>query len=360
AAVATPMDADGRVTVWVSSQHPHWAKRVVAEYLKIPESDVHIIAMPGGGCFGGKINNPVSREAAKLAGMVKAPVKMIYSRKDQFQLGSHFKASVIIDITIGVSADGRIIARKLDSYQDQAEGALDTYVIPNALTRAYKANWPFIRSISRGTSYVQTCFAIESNMDMVAHRLGIDPFEFRRINVLFPAYLTLIDACAEMIGYGGTLNPDEGIGMGIVKHGGAQLGVIAAKVFVDRITGKIKVKHICVAFDIGPVINRKTAIVGIRGGVAWGIGYALSEEVKLNGHRTETGYFSQYKIARFSDMPPIDIQFFDGHHTGNVRGCGEMPVVPTIGAIANAVYSAVGIRFYATPITPKRVKQALG
>lgn len=360
AAVATPMDADGRVTVWVSSQHPHLARERVVNYLKMSPSDVHIIAMPVGGGFGGKIGNVVTREAAKLAGIVNAPVKLIYSRRDQFQLESFFKAAVVIDITTGVSADGRIVARKLDSYQDDAEGTTETYVIPHVLTRAYLAPWPFGRCVSRGTSYVQTCFAIESHMDMVAHRLGIDPFEFRRINVQYPAYLTLIDACAEMIGYGGALNTDEGIGMGLVRHGGAQLGVIAAKVAVDRVTGKINVKHVCVAFDIGPVINRRTATVGIRGGVAWGIGYALSEEIKLNGHRTETRYFSQYKIARFSDMPPIDIQFFDNHHPRSVRGCGEIPVIPTIGAIANAVYNAVGVRFYSTPMTPERVKQALG
>lgn len=358
-AVATPMGADGRVTVWVSSQHPHLDRERVFNYLQMEPSNVHVIAMPVGGGFGGKIASTVSRDAAKLAGIVNAPVKLIYSRRNQFQLISFFKAAVVIDITTGVSTDGRIIARKLDSFQDEAEGTTETYVIPNVLTKAYKAPWPFDRCACRGTSYVQTCFAIESHMDMVAHRLGMDPFEFRRINVQYPAYLNLIDACAEMIGYSGTLNTDEGIGMGLVRHGGAQLGVIAAKVAVDRNSGKITVKHVCVAFDIGPVINRRTATVTIRGGVAWGIGYALSEEIKLDGHHTETGYFSQYKIARFSDMPPIDIQFFDNHHISSVRGCGEMPVIPTIGAIANAVYNAVGVRFYSTPMTPDRVKQEL-
>jgi len=360
AAVATPIGPDGRITVWVSSQYPYLDRERVFKYLRMEPSDVHVIAMPVGGGFGGKIGNLSGREAAKLAGMVNAPVKLIYSRRNQFQLISFFKAAVVIDITTGVSADGRIIARKIDSFQDETDGTTETYVIPNVLTRVYMAPWPFGRCASRGTSYVQTCFAIESHMDMVAHRLGMDPFEFRRKNVQYPAFLNLIDACAEMIGYGGALNTDEGIGMGLVRHGGAQLGVIAAKVAVDRNSGKITVKHVCVAFDIGPVISRRTATVTIRGGVAWGIGYALSEEIKLDGHHTETGYFSQYKIARFSDMPPIDIQFFDDHHIGSVRGCGEMPVIPTIGAIANAVYNAVGVRFYSTPMTPDRVKQALG
>jgi isoquinoline 1-oxidoreductase len=361
AAVATPMDAESKVTVWVSSQYPHKAREMSARYLKIPESNVHVIAMPVGGAFGGKIANPVSKEAASLATLVNAPVKLIYSRTDQFQLRSLFKAACIIDVTTGVSADGRMIARKIDCYQDVADGTTETYQIPNVLTSAYKAKWPFGRASSRGTSFVQTCFATESHVDMVAHGLGMDPLEFRRKNVRYPAYINLIDACAEMIGYGShPLNTDEGIGMAIVNHGGAQLGAIAAKVAVDRDSGKVKLIHICVAIDVGPIINRRTATVGIRGGVAWGIGYALSEEIMLNGHSTQTEFLSQYKIPRFSDMPPIDIRFFDNHHPGSVRGCGEMPVIPTIGAIVNAVYNAVGVRFYSTPLTPEQVKEALG
>ncbi len=362
AAVAIPEDADGRVTVWVSSQYPYQARKIIADYLDKPQSEVRVIAMPVGGGFGGKIDNPVTMEAAVLAGLAQAPIKLIYSRKNQFQLSSMFKAACIIDVTTGVSADGMMMARKIDSYQDLAEGSTCTYAIPNVMTRAYAADWPFGRAATRGTSYVQTCFATESHVDMVADRLGMDPLDFRRKNVQYPAFVDLIDKCAEMIGYGRSqLGSDEGIGMAIVKHGGAQLGAVAAKVVVDRGTGKIKVKQVCVAFDIGIVVSRNTAIVGIQGGVAWGIGFALSEEVKLNGHSTETEYLSEYRIPRFSDMPPIEIAFLDNHcPPGTVRGCGEMPVIPTIGAIANAVYNAIGIRFYSTPITPEKVKQALG
>jgi CO/xanthine dehydrogenase Mo-binding subunit len=165
-----------------------------------------------------------------------------------------------------------------------------------------------------------------------------------------------------MIGYDkNQLEMDEGIGLGIVLHGGCQLGAIAAKVAVNRITGQVKVKHVCCAFDIGTVINLPMATVGIRGGVAWGIGHTLSEEVKLNGHGPETVRLSQYHYARFSHMPTINIAFRNCHTPGSrPRGCGEIPVIPTMGAIANAIYNAIGIRFYSLPITPEKVKKALG
>lgn len=357
------IEGDGNVTVWASTQHSHKARELVADYLKIPMSNVRVIGIPAGGAFGGKQANPVNREAAKLASLVNAPVKLVYSRKDQFQIRSFFKAACIIDVMSGVSSDGKILARKVDSYQDVGDGTKLTYDIPHVLVKAYRdPNWPVGLAATRGTSYVQTCFATESHIDMLAHKLGIDPLEFRRKNVQLKAFVNLIDTCAEMIGYGkNELEEDEGIGLAIVLHGGAQLGAIAVKVAVNRDTGKINVKQVCAAFDIGTVINHNTATVGIRGGIGWGISFALQEEIKLNGHSTQTEYFGHYKIARFSDMPPIDITFLDNHQPGGPpRGCGEMPVIPTIGAIANAVYNAVGVRFYSTPLTPGKVKKALG
>jgi CO/xanthine dehydrogenase Mo-binding subunit len=361
-AVAQFANGSDNVTVWASTQHSHKARELVADMLKIPMANVRIIGMPAGGAFGGKQANPVNKEAAKLAELAGAPVKLIYSRKDQFQIRAFSKAACIIEVTSGVSSDGKIIARKVDSYQDAGHGTKHTYDIPHVLVNAYRdPNWPVGLASTRGTSYVQTCFATESHIDMLAHKLGIDPFEMRRKNVEFPAYVNLLDSCAEMIGYGNNeLEQDEGIGVAIVLHGGAQLGAIAAKVAVNRNSGKITVKHLCGAFDIGTVINRNTVTVGLRGGMAWGIGHALQEENILDGHSTKTEYLSQYKIAKFSDMPPIDISFHDNFQPGGPpRGCGEMPVIPTIGSIANAVYHAIGVRFYSIPITPEKVKKAL-
>lgn len=349
-----------RATVWASCQHSHKVREYTAEYLNLPQSNIHVISQPLGGGFGGKIASPVNREAAKLSQLVGAPIKLIYSRKDQFRLKGAYKAACVIDVSTGVKSNGKLVARKVDVFQDTAEGTNNTYAIPHALTRFYMAWVPFGNVASRGTSFVQTCFATESHMDMVAHRLGMDPFEFRRQNVDVPVYKDLIDDCAEMIGYGkNQLDNDEGIGLAIIRHGGAQFGAVAARVFVDRVSGKITVKHLCGAFDIGTVINQRMADLNIRGAMSWGIGYTLREIVHVDGHGNDIEYLSQYDIPRFSDIPPIDITFHNTFRPNSVRGCGEIGVIPTIGAIANAIYNAIGVRFYSTPITPDRIKQAL-
>jgi nicotinate dehydrogenase subunit B len=349
-----------RATAWVSSQYPFRAREDISRQAKIPESSIHVMAMPVGGAFGGKGSNPVNGEATRIARYVRKPIKLLYSRKDQIQWRGRCKEACVIDLTTGVSANGLILARKIDIIHDEGNGSTETYSIPHVLTRLYEADWPVAHLTSRGTSYVQVCFAIESHVDMVASSLALDPVNFRRNNIKLPALAAALDECAEMIGYFNYQpKPNEGIGFAVCNHGGRQLGAVAAEVFVDRSTGRVKVKRICGAFDIGKVINRNTTTVGIRGAIIWGIGYALYEEIRLDGHRIKTADLFDYHIPRFSDIPPIEIAFLENYEPDSPRGCGELPVIPTIGAIANAVYRAIGVRFYSTPITPHKVKMAL-
>jgi isoquinoline 1-oxidoreductase len=267
----------------------------------------------------------------------------------------------LIDLTTGVGTDGRMIARKIDTYQDAGSGTIRTYNIPNVSTKLYKASWPYDVATSRGTSFVQNCFAIESHIDMVASAVGLDPFTFRSINVEYPAFVHMINACADMMDYDNYRpGPDEGIGIAICNHGNDELGAVAAEVAVNRSTGEVNVKRLCATFDIGTVINHRTALACLRGGIIWGVGYSLFEKVKIDGHSAYTEYLTDYHIPRFSDTPPIEIKFLDNHAPGAPRGCGELPIVPTIGAIANAIYHATGVRFYSTPFTPDRIQKALG
>ena len=360
-ALAKMEPGGNEVTIWSGSQYPHRVRELASLNLNLPESAIHFIHSPVGGAFGGKVAPPVSQEAADLSRRVGAPVKVIYSRKNQFQKRGLFKMACVFDFSTGVGTDGRLQARKLDIYQDLGEGTRDTYAAPHILIKHYRTEMPVNQANTRGTSYVQIGFAQESHMDMVARAIGHDPFEFRRNNVAVASFVPLIDACADMIRYPRSgLGPDEGIGIGLCNHGARQMGVAAAHVKVDRKTGKVHVKEICSAFDIGTIINHRTVTTTIRGGIIWGLGWILREEVKLDGHSVYTEYLTDYGVPRFSDTPEIKLQFLDNERPGKPRGCGELPVIPTAAAIANAVYHAIGIRFYTTPISPEKVLKALG
>jgi len=360
-ALAKMEPGGNEVTIWSGSQYPHRVRELASLNLNLPESAIHFIHTPVGGAFGGKVAPPVSQEAADLSRRVGAPVKVIYSRKNQFQKRGSFKMACVFDFSTGVGTDGRLQARKLDIYQDLGEGTRDTYAAPHILIKHYRTEMPVNQANSRGTSYVQIGFAQESHIDMVARAIGHDPFEFRRNNVALESFIPLIDACADMIQYPRSgLGPDEGIGIGLCNHGARQMGVAAAHVKVDRKTGKVHVKEICAAFDIGTIINHRTVTTTIRGGIIWGLGWVLREEVKLDGHSVYTEFLTDYGVPRFSDTPEIKLQFLDNERPGKPRGCGELPVIPTVAAIANAVYHAIGVRFYATPITPEKVLKVLG
>ncbi|HDH58122.1 MAG TPA: xanthine dehydrogenase family protein molybdopterin-binding subunit, partial [Bacteroidetes bacterium] len=139
-------------------------------------------------------------------------------------------------------------------------------------------------------------------------------------------------------------------------------GAHAVQVEVDEETGKVKVKKVAAAHDVGRVINPIGAEGQVDGGVAMGIGYALSEQFHLDRGRLLNPNFTDYKVLTTMDIPevvPIFVETNDPAGPFGAKGMGEMTMVPTPAAIANAVYHATGIRIRSLPITPEKVLRAL-
>jgi xanthine dehydrogenase YagR molybdenum-binding subunit len=151
-------------------------------------------------------------------------------------------------------------------------------------------------------------------------------------------------------------NKDEGAGMSAAGVGGAQF----AEVAVDVETGLVRLVKVVAVADCGLVMNRLLCESQVYGGVIGGINAALFEERRLD---PKTGLWLNpdcewYKLAGHSDLPEIDVQLLDYPERG-VIGIGEPPYIPTAAAIANAVANAIGVRVGVTPITPRRVLDAL-
>lgn len=358
--VATVDESGARV--WDSTQHAHKQRDKVARITGIDPRRVRVTGTSVGGGFGGKIDHWSGAEAAVLAQETGLPVKLVYTRAEVFQRFSRAKEEVAVDIVSGVDADGRIVARTVDIYQDEGFGFTDTYDIPNSRVRLYRVppNQMAIRHATiRGTSYTQDVFAMESHTSSLAHAIGVDPLELRLRNARW--HQDLLQAAAERIGYGTYQPPqDHGLGMAIINHGGRQLGALFVEVGVDRSTGKITIERMRAAFDIGVVVCESTARTGIYGALLWGLSIALKEQIRRDDFRILTDSFSGYEIARFSDVPDIEFEFLTTYgRCLNPRGCGEMPLPLVAPAVANAVFEAVGVRLFSTPFTPDRVLRAL-
>lgn len=139
-------------------------------------------------------------------------------------------------------------------------------------------------------------------------------------------------------------------------------GTHMVEVEVDIETGQVKILNFVAAHDTGRTINPLGARGQTFGGVAQGIGYALTEEVVFKNGKVANSQFLDYKILTALDMPPvqtIDIETVDPEGPYGAKGVGEPGLVPTAAAIANAVYDAIGVRITDLPITPEKILKAL-
>jgi 4-hydroxybenzoyl-CoA reductase subunit alpha len=193
--------ADGKLTLWTSSQTPHYVHRALGKVLEMPMSRIRVIATPNGGGFGGK-SDIFSHElvAAKLALVTGRPVKITLTREEVFYAhrGRH---PVLMKVKTGFAKDGRITAMQFQSFLDGGgygsygvastyyTGALQatTYAIPRYRFEGVRffTNKPPCGP-KRGHATVQPRFALETHLDKVAEELGIDPVELRRRNLPKP------------------------------------------------------------------------------------------------------------------------------------------------------------------------------
>lgn len=136
----------------------------------------------------------------------------------------------------------------------------------------------------------------------------------------------------------------------------------AAQVEVDPETGGVKVLRIAAASDAGCAINPRMVEGQIEGGVGFGLGFALSEEVVFENGKTLNPHFTDYRLSTSVDMPVVDAILLEEGKGGGpygVLGMGETPNIPTGPAVANAIYNAAGLRLQDLPITPEKVRRAL-
>src|SRR5213594_872089 len=194
-------DADGKLTLWTSTQVPHYLHREMEKVLGLPRTRIRVIATPNGGAFGGK-SDPFGHEfaAALLSMRTKRPVKITLDREEVFYAhrGRH---PVKMHIRTGVKKDGEITAVHFQSYLDggayASYGIATTYYTGALLTVTYRIpayKFDGVRVYTnkppcgpkRGHGTTQPRYAFECQLDKIADDLGLDPLEYR-LRILQPA-----------------------------------------------------------------------------------------------------------------------------------------------------------------------------
>lgn len=197
AGLAIP-EANGRITVYCGGQIPFSDRSQIAATLNVPEENIRVINCLIGGAFGGKEDVSVQIHVALLAWATRRPVKMVLSRKESLLVHPKRHAT-LIKMKTGARRDGTLVAHQAEIYGDggayaslsnhvmlrTTTHAAGPYAVPNALVDTYAMYTNNVPSGAfRGFGVTQSAFAMESQMDQLAQKLGLSPLDLRRRNIL--------------------------------------------------------------------------------------------------------------------------------------------------------------------------------
>ncbi len=385
---------DGGVTVWCQSQGVFSLRSALSQLLALPVERVRVIFQEGAGCYGHTGSDDAAADAAVLAREVGAPVRVQWSREDEFAWEPKTPA-MVMEARAGVDAQGRLIAWEYGVWTPPHVGrptgmapqgrdllagqllqgvspssprvqigggrnALTDYTLPNArVTVHWLASSPLRISSFRSLGAFANVFANESLMDEAALAAGVDPVAFRLRHLDDPRARDVIEAAARQAGWGEPLPHGIGRGIAFARYENTEAYVAAvADVHVDPESGVVRVRRLVVAHDCGLIINPDGIRNQIEGNAIQATSRALKEEVRFDSTRITSLDWESYPILTFSETPDVECVLLDRPDQPPV-GAGEATTTVIAPAIANAIAHGAGIRLRQIPFTPARVRQAL-
>ena len=384
-------NSDGEsLTVWCATQGVHPLRAALAGLLRLPEERVRVIYMEGSGSYGHNGSDDVAADAAALAHELRQPVRVQWSRADEFA-GEPKTPAMVIDLRGGLDQGGAIsgwifegwspshgnrprqegdflVGRQMGAAEPPARAFVvggdrnaptDYTMRDQRVTIHWLAREPLRFSSMRSLGAFANTFANESFMDELAAAAGADPLAFRLRYLDDPRARTVLETAARRASWGESLPPGEGRGLAFARYENTAAYVATvAEVAVDGATGAVRVRRIIVAHVCGQIINPDGVRNQIEGNVIQSLSRALKEEVRFTPAGITSMDWESYPILTFSEIPDIDIVLIDQPGQSPV-GSGEPATVTTAPAVANAIYAACGARVRAIPLTPARVSAAL-
>jgi isoquinoline 1-oxidoreductase beta subunit len=230
------------------------------------------------------------------------------------------------------------------------------YSIPNKLAEHIVQQHNARLSTLRGVGVGPNAFAIESFIDELAKESNKDPVEFRlELAQGNPRLETLLHTVADMSDW---TRMRDGRALGIaVQEKYETLAAGVAEVSIDSASGNIKVHNFWVAIDAGRAVQPQNLAAQTEGGIIWGLGHSLREKIIIKDGRVQQSNYTDYQVARMSDVPNIEVKVISTDHPPT--GAGEDGVALTAAAVGNAVAALTGVRLRELPFDAVQVLRAL-
>lgn len=340
---------DGRLTVWTGTQRPFGVRDELSAAFRLPADRVRVIVPDTGAGYGGKHTGECAVEAARLAKAAGRPVKLVWTREEEFAW-AYFRPAGVIEVTSGVAADGKLLAWEFHNYNSGASGIRTLYDVENQAIEFHAARSPLRQGSYRGLAATANHFAREVHMDEAAHALGLDPVAFRRRNLSDARLRAVLDAAAERFSWAAARGEGRGHGVAAGFEKGSYVAT-CAEVEVKPASGRLRVLRLVAAFECGAILNPDQLRGQVEGSLIQGLGGALFESVRFDEGVVLSDRFSRYRVPRFSDAPAIETVLLDRKDLASA-GAGETPIVCVAPAIANAIFDACGVRLRALPLAP--------
>jgi isoquinoline 1-oxidoreductase beta subunit len=370
-----------KIEIWSNSQIPGGGRTLVAKTLGIPEKNVTVHMQRGGGGFGRRLTNDYMVESAWISKTVNAPVKLLWSREDDFG-HDYYRPGGFQYLKAGLDGSGKIVGwnNHFISWGDGDKPAPSSTMgasefparyVPNyALHNTNQPLWLKTGALRAPGSNVYA-FVIQSFIDELAHAAGKDPVQFRLdllSNTPLPApaprpggggfggpefsaerTIGVLKLVAEKSGWG-KQQASSGRAMGVAFHF-SHMGYFAevADVSVSS-DNKVKVHKVWMAADIGSqIINPNFAENLCQGAVIDGLSELMGQQITLENGAVVQHNYDKHPMLRMAQAPEIEVHWLKTNNPPT--GLGEPALPPILPAVSNAIFTATGKRIRETPLS---------
>jgi len=342
---------DGKLSVWTGTQRPFGVQEELAEAFRLDKQKVRVIMPDTGSGYGGKHSGETALEAARLAQEAKKPVKIVWTREEEFTW-AYFRPGGVIEVDAGVNKDGTITAWKFINYNSGPAGLDTQYKVVSQQIAHVPSNTPLRQGSYRGLAATANVFARECHMTDLARLIKMDPLTFRIKNLDDDRFIAVLQTAAKSFGWGSSKSPGHGYGIAGGFEKGGHVGTCAEVIVNDN--KEVKVVRITQAFECGAIVNPHHLENQAIGSIIQGLGGALFEAVEFANGKILNPGLSSYRVPRFSDIPKIEVVLIDRKDLPSA-GAGEASIVGIAPAIRNAIADATGIALNTLPMLPNGV-----